>query len=296
MKEIQSKVILTKNKYSDQWFGNDYTINLYRGCMHGCIYCDSRSCCYGIENFDEIKVKKDACLILEKELMKKKRKGVIGIGAMSDTYNPFEKKLEVTRKVLKLIDKYNYGVSIDTKSHLILRDLDILKKINEYNNVIVKITVTCSEDDLSKIIEPNVCVSSKRFEVIKKLSDEGIYCGVLMTPILPFINDNEDNIKNIVRLAYENGAKFIYTYFGMTLRDNQRDYYYDKLDHLFPGLKEKYMKRYGNRYYCQSKNRDKLRAVFIRECKKYGLLYKMEDIIKDYKKNMNFEQLSLFDM
>ena len=291
---IKAKTIITKVKYGADWYGVDYNMNLYRGCPHGCIYCDSRSNCYHIDNFDIPKVKENALNILEKELSKYKR-GVVGIGSMSDTYNPLEKKYEQTKGALKLISKYNFGVSIDTKSDLILRDIDLLKEINSKNNVIIKITITTPHDELSKIIEPNVCITSKRLKTIKELSDNGIYVGIMMNPVLPFITDKEEDIKLLVKLAYENGAKFIQTYMGMTLRENQRDYYFDKLDKYFPNLKEKYIKYYGQKYNCAVVNYKKLYKIFTDECDKYGILYNMKDIIKAYKKNINDnEQISLF--
>ena len=213
---------------------------------------------------------------------------------MSDTYNPFEKEYEQTRGALKLLSKYNFGVSIDTKSDMILRDIDLLKEINSKNNVIIKFTITTPNDELSKIIEPNVCVSSKRFKAIKELTDNGIFTGILMNPVLPFITDNEDDIKKLVKLAHESGAKFIHTFMGMTLRENQRDYYFEKLDKHFPGLKEKYIKYYGERYNCAVPNYKYLYKVFTSECDKYGILYNMRDIIKAYKKEIKQnEQLSL---
>ena len=237
MEFIKAKTILSKVKDGREWYGIDYNMNLYRGCPHQCIYCDSRSNCYHIENFDIVRGKDQALYILEKELAKKVH-GVVGIGAMSDTYNPFETKYEQTRGALKLIAKYNFGVSIDTKSDLILRDLDLLKEINSHNNVIIKFTITTPHDDLASLIEPNVCVSSKRFQAIKKLSDNGIFVGVMLNPVLPFITDSEEDIKKLVKLAAMSGAKFIHTYMGMTLRENQRDYYFQKLDQYFPGLKK----------------------------------------------------------
>ena len=248
MEFIKTKTILSKVKYGNEWYGIDYNMNLYRGCSHGCIYCDSRSSCYHIDDFDIVRSKENALNILKQELIKKKTKGVIGIGSMSDTYNPMERKYEITKGALELISKYNYGVAIDTKSDLILRDLDILKEINSKNNVIVKFTITTPNDELSKIIEPNVCKTSKRLNAIKTLSDNGIFTGIMMNPTLPFITDNEDDIKKLVKLAYEHGAKFIHTYMSVTLRDNQRDYYFQKLDKHFPNLKEKYIKAYGERY------------------------------------------------
>ena len=180
MEFIIAKEILSKIQYDNShWFGTDYNMNLYRGCCHGCIYCDSRSNCYNIIDFDRVRIKKDCIPILEKQLKSKRHSGVIQIGAMSDTYNPFEKKYEVTREALKLIDKYGFGIAIATKSDLILRDIDILKKINTHSPVIVKFSITCGDDNLSKVIEPNVCVSSKRFEAIKKLKDAGIGTYIL---------------------------------------------------------------------------------------------------------------------
>jgi len=295
MKFVKTKTILTKVKYGNSWFGIDYNMNLYRGCMHGCIYCDSRSNCYHIENFDIVRGKENALSILEQELSKKKEKGVIGIGAMSDTYNPNELKYEETRKALKLILKYGFGVSIDTKSDLIMRDIELLKEINAKNNVIIKFTITTPYDKQSKMIEPHVCVSSKRLAAIKTLSQNGIFVGILMNPVLPFITDKEEDIKELVRLAYENGAKFIYTYMGMTLRENQREYYFDKLEEYYPGLKEKYIKYYGNRYNCTVPNFKRLYKIFTEECDKYGILYNMKDIIAAYKKEIKkSEQITLF--
>lgn len=295
MEFIKAKTILSKVKYGNSWYGIDYNMNLYRGCSHGCIYCDSRSNCYRIDNFDIVKGKENALQILEQELYKKREKGVVGIGAMSDTYNPLEKEYELTRGALRLLLKYGFGVSIDTKSDLILRDIDLLKEINSKNDVIVKFTITTPKDELAKIIEPRVCVSYRRLQAIKTLSDNGIFVGVMLNPVLPFITDKEEDIKELVRLASENGAKFIHTYMGMTLRENQRDYYFEKLDKYFSGLKQKYMRCYGARYNCKAINYKKLYKVFTEECKKYGILYKMSDIIKAYKKEKsNPEQLTLF--
>ena len=295
MEFVKAKTILTKVKDGNEWYGVDYNMNLYRGCSHGCIYCDSRSDCYHIENFDIVKGKENMLHILENELSKKRLKGIVGIGAMSDTYNPIEIKYKQTRGALQLISKYSFGVSIDTKSNLILRDIDLLKEINSKNNVIIKFTITTPDDKLSKIIEPNVCVSSKRLEAIKTLNDNGIFAGIMMNPVLPFITDKEEDIKKLVRIASRNGAKFIHTYMGMTLRENQRAYYFDKLDEHFPGLKDKYIKNYGDKYNCLVPNYRQLYKVFTDECNKYGILYKMDEIIKAYKKESeNNEQITLF--
>lgn len=295
MEFIKAKTILSKVKYGNEWYGIDYNMNLYRGCSHGCIYCDSRSNCYHIENFDLVRGKENALYILEQELSKKRKKGIIGIGSMSDTYNPLEKEYEQTRGALKLISKYGFGVSIGTKSDLILRDIDLLKEINSKNNVIIKFTITTPNDELSKIIEPNVCISSKRLQAIKILSDNGIFTGIMMNPMLPFITDKEEDIRYLVKLAYQNGAKFIHTYMGMTLRENQREYYFYKLDQHFIGIKEKYIKYYGDKYNCIVPNYKRLYKVFTDECIKYGILYDMKDIIKAYKKEIKSnEQITLF--
>ena len=295
MEFVKAKTILSKVNYGNDWYGIDYNMNLYRGCPHKCIYCDSRSNCYHIEDFDMVRGKENALEILEQELIKKRNKGVIGIGSMSDTYNPLEKEYEQTRGALKLISKYGFGVSIDTKSDLILRDIDLLKEINSKNNVIIKFTITTPNDELSKIIEPNVCISSKRLQAIKELTDNGIFAGIMMNPVLPFITDKEGDIKELVRLANEYGAKFIQTYMGMTLRENQRDYYFDRLEEHFEGLKDRYIKIYGERYNCVVPNYKYLFKVFAEECNRYGILYKMEDIIKAYKKdNASIEQISFF--
>lgn len=300
MEFIKSKTILSKVKYGDDWYGIDYNMNIYRGCSHGCIYCDSRSNCYKIDNFDRVRSKINAIEILEKELSSKRMKGIVGIGAMSDTYNPLEKKYEITRKALELILKHEFGVSIDTKSDLILRDIDLLDKINSRNDVIVKFTVTTVQDELSKIIEPNVCLSSERFRAIKELSNKDIFVGIMMNPVLPFITDTEENIKELVRKAHESGAKFIHTYMSMTLRDEQMHHYYRMLDEYFPTLKDRYLKNYGNRYHCLVPNAKELYKIFTAECDQYGILYHMKDIIKAYKKENKIEnnigtQMSLFD-
>lgn len=295
MEFIKAKTILTKVKDGDAWFGILYNMNLYKGCSHGCIYCDSRSNCYRIEEFDRVRGKENALTILEQELSKKREKGVIGIGAMSDTYNPQEAKYELTRGALKLISKYGFGVSIDTKSDLVLRDLDLLKEIQTKNNVIVKLTITTPNDVLSKIIEPHVCVSSKRLQAIRELTDNGIFAGIMMNPVLPFLTDKEEDIVQLVRLASEAGAKFIHTYMGMTLRENQRDYYFSKLDQHFVGLKEKYIRYYKDRYNCIVPNSRRLYAAFVSACQQYGLFYRMEDIIKAYQKETKQnEQMTLF--
>lgn len=293
MKEIETKTILSKRTIDNWWFGTDYNVNLYKGCMHGCIYCDSRSSCYGIEQFDIVHKKKDALQILEKELKGKRYKGIIGFGAMSDPYNIYEQQEELTRNALKLCIRYGYGAAIYTKGTLFLRDLALMKQLANTTGMMLALTITTPNDTLSKKIEPNAPVSSKRFEALEQASNEGIFCGILYMPVLPFINDDEQSIKTMVYQAYTHKAKFIYPMFGLTLRDNQKDYFYEKLDELFPGLKQTYIRTYHNNYVCNSVNAKHLYQVFASECHKYGLLCKMKDIINAYKKQ-DFEQLSLF--
>ncbi len=292
MEFIEAKTILQRQAHGEEWFGIDYNMNLYKGCCHKCIYCDSRSNCYQVEDFDRVRAKKNEIEILNQELKNKRKKGVIGIGAMSDTYNPFERQYEITRKSLELISYYRFGVSIETKSDLIVRDIDLFKEINKKADVILKFTITSANDILSRKIEPNVCASSKRFKAMKQLSEQGLFVGTLLTPIIPFITDSEENIKEVIRLSAENGAKFVYSIGGVTLRENQREYFYKELDKFFPRLKEKYIKSFGSSYFCYPLNKN-LKKIFRAECNKYGLLYKMEDIIKAYKKNDEIEQLRI---
>ncbi|MFB0919244.1 MAG: radical SAM protein [Clostridiaceae bacterium] len=296
MEYIKTKSILTPVKKSDYWFDFDYGMNIYRGCSHGCIYCDSRSDCYGVDDFDTVKPKADVIAMLRTELKTKRKTGIIGTGAMSDPYNPLEKKLELTRKALEEINANNFGVFITTKSSLVTRDIDILKKINETSTTMVSITITSSDDKLSKKIEPRVSSSSERFKALKELSDAGIFTGVLFMPVLPFIEDNEENVINMVRLASMSGARFIYPMFGVTLRSNQKTYFYQQLDKEFPGIKEKYINQYKDSYYCESPKAKQLSKLFEEECKKANLLFKMKDINSEIRQNHAIEQLSLFDI
>lgn len=295
MEYVKTRTIMTKSDQGEKWFGIDYHMNLYKGCSFGCIYCDSRSDCYHINNFDEVKSKVDALEILESELASKGYRGVVSFGTLSDPYNPEEKSLEITRNALKLIAKYGFGVSIDTKSDLILRDIDILQEIALNNSVIIKISISVADDDMAKKLEPNVISSTKRFEVLKALTEASLYAGVLLTPVLPFLTDTEENIRAIISKSSDANAKFIYTKMGMNLRTNQRTYYYQKLDELYPGLSSDYEAVYGNKYFCSSLQYRHLMELFLKLCHQKGILTEMEDIIKDYKKvvPMN-EQISLF--
>ena len=270
-------------------------MNIYRGCCHGCIYCDSRSDCYGVDRFDQVRAKENALEIIRNDLRRKTRRGVVGTGAMSDPYNPFERKLKLSRHALELCDAFEFGAAIATKSSLLERDIDVLQSIADHSPVLLKITVTTAEDDLAAKIEPRVSRPSDRFGTMKKLSAAGLYTGILLMPVLPFIEDNRDNIGEIIRRAEEAGARFIYPAFGMTLRGNQRVWYYQKLDELFPGegLIEAYQKKYGEYYECISPNARKLWEYFSEECRKRQIVYRMEDIISQYKRPYKVTQMTL---
>ncbi len=293
---IPAKTLVSGGKDSSPWFGVDYNKNIYRGCCHGCIYCDSRSECYRIDNFDEVRAKENALAVIRRDLAAKKRTGVVGTGAMSDPYNPFERELCLTRQALELLGTYRFGAAIATKSDLIVRDIDVLKRINSRSPVICKITVTACDDGLCSKIEPHAPVSSRRFAAVKALADAGIYAGILMMPVLPFLEDNIENISGIIRAASQAGARFIYPAFGVTLRQKQREWYYRKLDALFPqeNLRSRYIRRYGNSYECSSPEAGKLWRFFSGECRAAGILYRMEDIIASYKNGYRDEQMSLF--
>jgi len=295
MKFIPAKTILSGYAEHNNWFGCNYNMNIYKGCSHGCIYCDSRSECYRVDNFDEVRAKENALTVIARELRGKRRGGVIGTGAMSDPYNPLEREYRLTRGALELIEaSRRFGISIASKSDLVVRDLDVLTAINRHSPVLVKLTVTTSDDTLCEKIEPNVANSSERLTALRRLSEHGIFAGILLMPVLPFIEDNTDNILAIVKAAAENGAKFIYPTFGVTLRQNQRLWYYQKLDEKFPGLKKRYIEQFGNSYSCGSPRAKELWQAFKLECDRQGILYIMSDIVNGYKKGFGNEQLSLF--
>jgi DNA repair photolyase len=292
MQYIPAKTIIIKTKKPGAWFGAEYNMNIYRGCAHGCIYCDSRSDCYRNPDFDTVKAKEDALRIIRDELSRRAGRGVIATGAMSDPYNPFEREMRLTGSALELFNAFRAGVAIDTKGTLVTRDTDVLRDIMSHSPVIVKMTITTCDDDLARKIEPGAASPTERFGALRELSDAGVFCGVLMMPILPFISDTEENISGILRQAKEAGARFVYPSFGMTLRSGNREYYYQKLDEHFPQIKQKYIGAYGDRYICISRKAKKLWHVFSGLCEEYGLLYKMKDITRAYKNGYISEQLS----
>lgn len=268
---IQAKSILSPlKKGSDTYFGIRYNMNLYRGCQHGCIYCDSRSKCYGIDDFTNIQVKQNSLELLEKELRSKREKGTIGFGSMNDPYMPVEKELMLSRKALEVIVRHKFPVHLITKSNLVCRDIDLLQEISK-TYAAVSVTITTSNDVMSRQIEPGAPLSSQRFETIRSLSQAGIYCGVTLMPVLPYITDTPENIEQIVRRAKDAGAGYIIGSMGMTLREGQREYYYDQLDKKFPGMKENYMVRYGHDYSCNVPDHKSLWKLFQETCRKEGI-------------------------
>lgn len=275
-------------------------MNLYRGCTHGCIYCDSRSRCYHMEHdFEDIEVKENAIELLENALRRKRRKCMIGTGAMTDPYIPLELELGHMRKALSLISQYGFGVAVQTKSDRILRDLDLLQEINRQAKCVVQMTLTTADEELCKKLEPNVCTTRERFAVLKKMRDAGIPTVVWLSPILPFINDTEENISGILDLCIEAKVYGVICFgMGLTLREGNREYYYSQLDRMFPGLKEKYMRRYGYRYEVGSPRSRKLMALFHQKCEENGIVHDNGQIFQymhTFEDKRAGEQMSLWE-
>lgn len=274
-------------------------MNIYRGCTHGCIYCDSRSKCYHIEHgFEDIEVKSNAPQLLEAALRRKRNKCMIGTGAMCDPYMHIEERLDHTRKCLQIIDKYGFGLSILTKSSRILRDLELLKSINEKSKCVVQMTLTTYDEALCRIIEPNVSTTKERFEVLKVMHENGIPTVVWLGPVLPFINDTEENLKGILEYCINANVYGIICFgMGLTLREGNREYFYMKLDEHFPGFREKYHRKYGYSYEITSDNNEKLMDIFYNECKRNGIKCNNDEIFKylhTYEDKQQSEQLSMF--
>ena len=273
-------------------------MNIYRGCLHGCIYCDSRSLCYQMNHkFEDIEVKANAVGLLENTLRRKRNKCMIGTGAMSDPYMPIEEKLGNMRKCLEVIERYGFGVTMITKSTKVLRDLDLLKKINEKSKCVVQMTLTTYDEDLCRIVEPNVETTYERFRALEILHDNGIPTVVWLCPILPFINDTEENIRGILDYCVRAKVKGIINFdMGVTLRDGNREYFYKKLDEHFPGLKEKYIRMYGNSYQLSSPNSRQLNMIYKSECIKNGIMCDVNECfeyLNKYEDKYGGEQISL---
>lgn len=285
---VEAKGILSSNN----------GMNIYRGCTHGCIYCDSRSKCYGFTHeFEDIEVKINAPQLLEKALKSKRKKCMIGTGAMCDPYLHIEENLKLTRKCLELIDQYEYGVAVQTKSTRVLRDMDLLKSINDKTKAVVQMTMTTYDETLCKILEPNVSTTKERFETLLQFKEAGIPTVVWLTPILPLINDTEENIRGILGYCVEAGVKGIICFgMGVTLRDGDREYFYKALDKHFPGIKNKYIGTYGNAYDIQSPNNEKLLEIFKEVCVKNGMIYQIKECFQYlHEFPQKYEQMSLLD-
>lgn len=273
-------------------------MNIYRGCSHGCIYCDSRSLCYQMNHdFEDIEVKANAAELLENALRRKRHKCMIGTGAMSDPYMHIEQKLGNMGKCLEIIEKYGFGVTVLTKSSKILRDLDLLKKINAKAKCVVQMTLTTYDEDLCRIIEPNVSTTYERFKTLEIMRDNGIPTVVWLCPILPFINDTEENLMGILDYCVKARVKGIINFdMGLTLRDGNREYFYKKLDEHFPGLKERYIRVYGNAYEIPSPNSKRLTEIFQTECRKNGIMYNVNECFEylhRFEDRYSGEQMSL---
>ena len=276
--------------------GGYHGMNIYRGCTHGCIYCDSRSTCYQFTHaFEDIEVKKNAPELLEKELKSKRSKCMIGTGSMSDPYMHCETELRMTRKCLEIINKYGFGLAIQTKSDRILEDIDLLDEINKKAKCVAEITLTTYDDELCSILEPNVCNTKRRIEVLEEMQKRGIPTIVWMTPILPFINDTEENITAILNECVRTGVKGIINFgMGVTLREGDREYFYAALDKHFPGLRDRYIRTYGNAYEVPSPNAQKLTKILKDTCRSNGML--IDDECFRYMNDLPDKQLSIFDL
>ncbi len=274
-------------------------MNLYRGCTHGCIYCDSRSKCYQFtHDFEDIEVKQNAPELLEQTLRSKRKKCMIGTGAMCDPYMHCEKELRLTRRCIEIIERYGFGLAIQTKSDLVLRDLDLFQKIQEKAKCVVQMTLTTYDEALCKIVEPNVCTTKKRFETLKILQQNGIPTVVWLSPILPFINDAEENIEGILDYCIDAGVYgFINFGMGMTLRAGDREYFYAALDKHFPGLKEQFHHKYGYAYQIASSQNAKLMKLFHKKCRAHGIVDNVEEVfqyLSTFPQKEQYRQLRLF--
>ncbi len=269
---VDAKGILTGGK--GRW-----GMNIYRGCSHGCIYCDSRSRCYQFTHpFEDIEVKQNAPELLEQVLKAKRQQAMIGTGSMSDPYMHCEEQLGLTRKCLEIICRYGFGAAVQTKSDRVLRDLDLLDEINRKAKCVVQMTLTTWDDSLCRIVEPNVCNTKRRTEVLEVLRERSIPTVVWMTPILPFLNDTEENVRAILEACAETKVKGIICFdMGLTLREGDREYYYAALDRHFPGLKERYIRTYGGAYEVPSPDRERLMKLFADFCRDHGILYRPEE-------------------
>lgn len=290
MHEKEAKVLLSAQN----------GMNIYRGCTHGCIYCDSRSHCYQMDfPFEDIEVKVNAVELLEKALRSKRKRCMIGTGAMTDPYMHCELQLGNMRRCLTLIERYGFGVTVQTKSDRILRDLDLLKAINEKTKAVVQMTLTTYDEALCSILEPNVCTTKRRAEVLNIMRDNGIPTVVWLSPVLPYLNDTSENIKGLLSYCIEAKVKGIICFgMGLTLREGNREYFYQKLEEHFPGIKEKYKEKYGLAYEVSSEKNSELMQLFYHTCKEHGIennVNKNFAYLHEFIDKTQGTQLSLFD-
>lgn len=273
-------------------------MNIYRGCQHGCIYCDARSKCYQMNHrFEDIEVKENAPELLENALKRKRRKCMIGTGAMSDPYIPLEKELKLTRRCLEIINRYGFGVTVQTKSASVMRDIDLFTKINDKSKAVLQMTLTTADESLCRIIEPNVSVTKERFETLKAFHENGIPSVVWLSPFLPFINDTKENIDGLLKYCIDAKVRGIICFgIGLTLRDGDREYFYSRLDKHFPNMKERYIYTYGNSYQLTSSNNNVLMNRISEVCRNHGIMFGVENVFSYlHKFESKAEQLSLFD-
>ena len=273
-------------------------MNIYRGCQHGCIYCDARSKCYQMNHrFEDIEVKENAPELLENALKRKRRKCMIGTGAMSDPYIPLEKELKLTRRCLEIINRYGFGVTVQTKSASVMRDIDLFTKINDKSKAVLQMTLTTADESLCRIIEPNVSVTKERFETLKAFHENGIPSVVWFSPFLPFINDTKENIDGLLKYCIDAKIRGIICFgIGLTLRDGDREYFYSRLDKHFPNMKERYIYTYGNSYQLTSSNNNVLMNRISAVCRNHGIMFGVENVFSYlHKFESKAEQLSLFD-
>jgi len=288
MHTVKAKALLTK------WNG----VNVYRGCAHGCVYCDSRSACYQFRHdFEDIEIKENAPELLEAILRAKRRRIVIGSGSMADPYQPCERDWQLTRRCLELLDRYEFGATVITKSDLVLRDLELFESIHRKAKSVLQMTLTVADDELSRVLEPRVCTTARRYEVLKAFQARKVPTVVWMTPILPYLTDSRENVARLLEYCLDAGVKGIVCFgMGLTLREGSREYYYAALDRHFPGLSERYRRQYGNAYNVPSPDEDRLLTLFHETCEKYGILHTPEDCFRfiDTLPEKS-PQLSLFD-
>ena len=275
-------------------------MNLYRGCTHGCIYCDSRSKCYHMDHdFEDIEVKSNAIELLESALRRKRKKCMLGTGAMTDPYIPIEEELGYVRNALVLAERYGFGFTLITKSDRVLRDLDLLTAINEKTKCVVQMTLTTYDESLCRILEPHVSTTKERFQTLMRLKEAGIPTVVWLCPILPFINDTEENIRGILSYCAAAGVYGVLCFgMGVTMREGNREYFYRQLDRFFPGMKERYRKIYGDRYILNSPDHGKLMRLFHGECERYGMVHDNDAIfayLNTFEEKDRCIQLSLFE-